>query len=77
MVYFNAKESTLEVIGKDALPVEYKRANWHLLRQADVNDFIGKASIKCFISSDASHVEKQGVQIIGRQVGVPDHNISN
>jgi len=29
MVYFNAKDATLELIETDALPLKYKRKDWH------------------------------------------------
>jgi len=59
MVYFNAKDATLELIEKNALPLKYKRKDWHPRRQAKISDFVGKAALKRFINSDMIQVKNK------------------
>jgi len=77
MVYFNTEDAPSEVGENDALPLEYKRQNRHLLKQANISDFVGDAALECFICSDILHFEKQGIHILGGQIGMPDHDISD
>lgn len=67
----------LNWLKKNALPLKYKREDWHPRRQAKISDFVDKAALKRFISSDMIQVKKKFVQIADRQASVPNHNVGD